>query len=65
MKRKPLSPPEKAAHLGKANDYLKKSRDSLSKAGDFGKFAVDKDIFEAYERIAAFIDNACRNLEKF
>lgn len=65
MKRKILTSADKASHLGKANDYLKKSRDSLSKAGDFGKYAVDKDIFEAYEKIEAFITNACNNLEKF
>lgn len=62
---KVLTSADKASHLGKANDYLMKSKSSLSKAGDFGKHAVDKDIYEAYERIELFITNACNNLEKF
>jgi cyclopropane fatty-acyl-phospholipid synthase-like methyltransferase len=63
--KKMLTSADKAQHLGKANDYLKKSRSSLSKAGDFGKHAVDKDIYEAYEKIEQFIMNACNNLEQF
>jgi len=65
MKKKILTPVDKAYQLGKANDYLKKSRIALQKSGDFGKLGVDEDIYHAYTKIEQFIGNACNNLEQF
>lgn len=56
---------EKAYILGKANNFLHKSRDALNRAGDFGKASIDKEIYQAFDIIEQFISNACRNLEKF